>query len=294
MRKRFCLTVFVLLSLTAASFAAGAAFFMRDGVSAAEVAMGSAATAGTEGVNAIYWNPAGLAEMGTYGWQLSSMYQMADHDRYYGWLAAAIRTEDYGNIGLSLMAYGVSDIDLYDESGVFMERAADAEYAAGITYSNRVNYQFRYGITARGHYQDLAGFRAVGYSVDAGVVFRPVIDRDIYAGVMIQNILGTLYWTGYGESMLTSYKAGISGSFFEDVVKTSFDAVVEDGYSRVLFRGGAEFKVFDVLFIRGGIDDMSPAAGAGLHYQAYKFDYAFVYDRGGLGDCHLFSLALMW
>ncbi|MFW6210652.1 MAG: hypothetical protein ACOC4H_00885, partial [bacterium] len=146
----------------------------------------------------------------------------------------------------------------------------------------------------KGHYQDLVGYRAVGYSLDAGVIFQPMLDREIYFGLMLQNIMGDLYWNGYSENITGFYKAGVNANFFEETIKLSLDVVFEEAVGGAVVNAGAEFCLFDYLFLRGGMNGLWPAAGAGFQYENYKLDYAFVYDQYNLGGQHQFSVALIW
>ena len=286
----FC-AVFIVSRLFAVT---GASSFLREGIGADAVAMGGAGTAGTRGVNSIYWNPAGLTRMGAYGWQAGSMYTAKSYDRYYGYAAIARHSEDYGDFGVSLITYGTNDIEIFDDTGQSTGSGSDCEFVGGISYANMVNYRFRYGVTMKGHYHDLLTYKATGYSMDAGVIFQPLLDREVYIGLMLQNILGQLFWNDYSEDMLSIYRIGAAVGIFEDIVRLSLDVVKEEALEDVIFRAGAEFRIMEYLFIRAGMDEEYPTAGAGIKYDAYKFDYAYTYDRQGLGDTHQFSLVLMW
>ena len=171
---------------------------------------------------------------------------------------------------------------------------SDVDFVSGLTYANKANYQFRYGVTLKGHYQDLMSYKATGYSIDAGFIFQPMLDQEIFFGVMLQNVLGQLFWTDYSEDILSIYKAGISMKLFEEVLRINMDVIKEETYEDMIYRVGVEFKILEYLFLRGGIDERYPVAGAGIRYDAYKFDYAYTYDKYELGDVHQFSLVVMW
>jgi hypothetical protein len=293
--KKFFIMIFLLaVSVNAVCAGTGAASFLREGVSAKETAMGGAGTAGAEGVNAAYWNPAGLTRMGTYYWQAATMYSIETYDRHYAYIAAARQSEDTGNMAVSFINYGVGKIDIYDESGTLTGTKGNMEYLLGFTYANKINYQVRYGLTLKGLYQDLVGYKGTGYGADLGFVFQPLLDQEIFFGIMLQNVLGLMAWEGYNDDLMTSYKFGGSGSFFDGVFGVSFDVIKEETADALIFREGLEFKVLDYGFIRGGLDGLNPAAGLGIQYGGYKIDYAYSYDKYGLGDKHQISLVFMW
>jgi hypothetical protein len=272
----------------------GSASFLRDGVGAEELAMGSAATAGTAGVNSVYWNPAGLTRIDASNFQVASMYSFETLDRHHAYLGAAMHIENFGDMGLSLINYGITNIPLLDDKGAAAGNSQDEEYAAGLSYANKISYQLRYGATIKGHYQDLVGYSGIGYSLDLGLIFQPMLDQEIYFGLMLRNLAGSMQWQGYSEDMMSEYKAGVSMAMFDDALKVSLDAVKDEGTDDVVVRGGVEFRLFQMMFLRGGIDDKYPSAGAGLKYENYKIDYAFVYDRYEMGNVNQVSVALIW
>jgi hypothetical protein len=293
--KKICIVLFVLFVAAAGIYAAaGAASYMREGVGAEAVAMGGADTAGAEGVNSSYWNPAGLTRMGAYTWQLSTMYSIETYDRHYAYLAAAKQDEDIGNMAVSFVNFGVNKIDIYDESGTLTATKADMEYMLGFSYANKINYQVRYGISLKGMYQDLVGFSSMGYGMDIGFEFQPLLDQEIYFGVMLQNILGSMIWEGYSEDVMTAYKAGACVKFFGDALRINADVVKEENANDLIFREGVEFKILDYGFLRAGLDALNPAAGAGIKYEGYRIDYAYSYNKYGLGDKHQISMIFMW
>lgn len=292
--KKVIVTMLLCFALSGALQAAGAAQYTRDGVGAAEIALGSAYTGAAEGVNSVYWNPAGLSRMEAYEWQVSTMYTAETLGRYHGYIGVAKKTDDIGSFGLNLTAFGISDIEIYDEGGNMSGKENDREFLFGASYANKAGYQFMYGLTLKGLYQDLAGYRGIGYGIDIGAQFRPLLEQEIYVGVMLQNIAGSLAWQGYSDDVATSYRAGVSGTFFDEIFKACFDAVKEEGVDNLIFRGGLEFKIIEMVAIRFGIDEKYPSAGIGFEYGGYAVDYAYVYNRQELGDAHQFSLALMW
>ncbi len=292
--KKFLVLILLFLQAFYLGAATKSFSFLRDGVGADILAIGSAGTASATGVNATYWNPAGVSRMSTYMGQLSSMYVIQKFDRHYTYLGAAFHTEDIGNFGINFSNYGVENIEILDELGMPQGKESDEEYSLGLTYSNIMTYQLRYGITLKGNYQDLVGYKALGYSVDIGVQFQPLLDQELYFGIMLQNIIGALYWDKSGEDMLSIYKAGVSLGLWEDTVKLVFDVVKEENYTAVIYRGGVEFKMFEYFFLRGGVNEKSPVAGLGIKYEGYKLDYAFIYDKYELGDDHVISLEFMW
>lgn len=268
--------------------------FLREGIGSKEVAIGGANTASTEGVNSIYWNPAGILSLDAYSWKLGSFYSIETEDRYYAFLGIATRTEDYGNFGMGIINYGITNIELFDESGLNNGTTSDSEYVLCFSYANKINYQIKFGSTLKAHYHNLAGYKGLGYSFDLGFIFQPLLDKEIYFGIMLHNLFGEIFWDESKEDILSIYKFGLSVALFEDIVRFNFDLVKEESYENIIAKGGAEFKIMQYFFLRGGLDDRYPALGFGIRYEQYQVDYAYIYNKYDLGDKHQISLILMW
>lgn len=296
MRKYFCFFLFLfLLFLNNFSFSSSkASVFLRDGIGSREVSIGGANTASSDGVNAIYWNPAGLLSSDAYSWKLGTFYSLETEDRHYAFLGIATRTDDYGNFGAGLINYGITNIELFDEGGLSAGTTGDSEYVLCFSYANKINYQIKFGATLKAHYHTLADYKGLGYSFDTGFIFQPLLDKEIYFGIMLQNLFGEIFWDSTKEDILSIYKFGLSIVLFEDVVRFNVDMAKEENYESIIAKGGVEFKIMQYFFLRAGLDDKYPVLGFGIKYEPYQIDYAYIYNKYDLGDKHQLSLILMW
>jgi len=268
--------------------------FLRDGIGSKEVAIGGANTASTEGVNSIYWNPAGLQNSDTFSFKLGSMYSIETEDRHHAFLGLSMKTDEYGSFGAGLINYGIANIDLFDETGYSKGLTSDSEYIVALSYANKINYQIKYGTTLKAHYHDLVGYKGLGYSCDFGIIFQPILDKELYFGLMLQNLFGEIFWENAKDDILSIYKIGMSVSLFEEIVKFNFDIIKEENNESIITKGGVEFKIMQYFFLRGGLDEKYPTLGLGIKYEPYQVDYAYVYNKYDLGDIHQISLILMW
>lgn len=295
MKKFIILFIFFVLVFNVNSFSSTkSSSFLREGIGSREVGIGSANTASADGVNSIYWNPAGLLSADAFSWKLGSFYSIESEDKYYAFLGIAARTEDYGNFGAALINYGITNIELFDESGINNGTTSDSEYILCFSYANKINYQIKFGSTLKAHYHNLAGYKGLGYSFDTGFIFQPLLDKEIYFGIMLQNLFGDIFWDESKEDILSIYKFGLSIALFEDTVRFNIDAVKEENYESIIIKSGVEFKIMQYFFLRGGLDDRYPVLGAGIKYEQYQVDYAYIYNKYDLGDNHQISLILMW
>ncbi len=95
--------------------------------------------------------------------------------------------------------------------------------------------------------------------------------------------------------MSPNLKAGISDRFFgyHLVTAADLDVPVATGGS-IAPHLGLEWWPDYSWALRAGYDGVenSPTAGATWIYQFYEFDYAYIYNAGGLGDRHQISMLL--
>jgi hypothetical protein len=291
MKRAIVLAVFLAV-FSAALMASGSAF-LSEGIGAGANSAGGAMTAGIQGVDAMYWNPAGLAYMGACSWQMSAGYNVLSQDRIHAYTGAAFHSDDAGYIGVLVNHFGSGKINLYDDGGNPVGEASDLQFAGGLTYANFLGNNLACGATVRYVQQDLAGYRASGFGADIGLVYQPFLSAEFFLGAMAQNIVGSLSWPSGSEDMFGRYSAGASWTLFEGVFTVCGDWVQDEG-SAGYYRAGCQAVILNTLMLRGGINNGDLAAGFGFVYGPVRIDYAYLFDRYDTGDIHEVSLILTW
>ena len=273
---------------------AGAAGFLNSGVGARAAGMGGAQVAVVEDVTATYWNPAGLTRMGIYATQVGSMYSFMTLDRSLNYLAIAQHTQNQGDFGLALVHYGVDDIEVYDVVGNAQGSIKDQEMAVSLSWANLINYQFRYGITARALYHGLADSTAYGYGMDIGFVYNPSLASEFTLAANMQNPIGAISWdTGRQDEVVPNLKLGMADKYFNQRFVIAADLDIPFGSGAVMIpHVGGELWLFPQLGARAGVNLDDFTAGATWRYEFYQFDYAFTFDQRELGNTHQLSLIL--
>jgi len=109
---------FFLIFSVNSSFSTEGATYLKMGVGARFLAMGSAATASVDDATATYWNVAGLTRVGSVS--IASMYSYADdilHSRH-NFLALASSVKGIGSFGIGWVNAGFVDIPRYNAQNV--------------------------------------------------------------------------------------------------------------------------------------------------------------------------------
>jgi len=339
MKKIFKLIpVFILMVMVSNIFAGGG---KRTGTAGASellipvgprgIAMGESNLVSATGVEALFWNPAGVSHMTNNADVLfSHMSYIADIGIEYG--AVAANFEGFGAIALSIKSLSIGDIPVTttinpDGTG---EIFSPTMVTAGISYSRMLTDAVSVGLTANLVSERIADVSATGVAFDFGVIYQNLADvSGLSIGVVLKNLGTEMQYDGSGLYQFgqingvnrppTYYK--VDAAAFE----MPFNFQLAAGYSPVVdemnslqftgiyqnnnFSGdeaklGAEYGYNSMFFIRAGYqlaiqeaDDYiyGFTAGAGIDYEiegfGVKVDYAFR-DTEFFDGNHIFALTL--
>jgi hypothetical protein len=292
------LALLVLLSLSAPALAAPPGFaFLEVPAGARASAMGGAFMAVADGVDATYWNPAGLE--GVQGLQLS-----ASHYEYF----ANLRHEQFalagrmfgGGVAGSVRAMYTEPIEERDALGNLVGTfgAHDLEFQLG--YGRRASAHTTFGFAAQMVRERIANESAMTWGISAGVGWEPARLKDLKLSLAAQHAGPAAHYEFDGQQgspveLPAALHGGIAwrrtlGSGL--ALTPALDVRATRGRSAVVALGG-ELDSESGLALRAGYrqgDDIANvSAGAGWRYHAYRVDYAWVPSKLDLGDTHRFS-----
>jgi hypothetical protein len=252
-------------------------------VGARSIAMGNATASLTKGIDAIYWNPAGLSRTSTSAEAMFSwMNYIADINISYAAVAASF--EGFGSVGLALKAVGFGDIEITNEQEPDgTGRLFSPTYVTvGLTYSLLLTDRISVGITGNVISETIDRVSATGIGFNFGVQYSSFADvSGLSIGVAVKNIGPTMRFDGAGlyrtatavNSLRpqTLYKVEAAN----DELPSTIELAV--GYEKVLaeqhaltfagvfqnnnladdqYKFGAEYAFADQLFLRAGYDYM--------------------------------------
>jgi hypothetical protein len=340
MKKLICLltVVFALLLMLDVAYAGGG---NRTGTAGAAellipvgprgIAMGEANVATSYGLEALFWNPAGVAKMDNSSQVIfSHMSYIADIGVEYG--AVAANFEGFGAIALSVKGLSVGDIPVTttqnpDGTGATF---SPQMIVAGLSYSRQLTDRIAVGLTGNFISETLGDVSASGVAFDVGVIYDNLADLSgLSLGVVLKNIGPQMTYSGPGLLTLADVQDlnrppqyyTISAASFE--LPSNFQLAA--GYKPVLdemntlqfsgiyqnnnFSGdeaklGAEYGYNNMFFVRAGYQFAMQetdnyiygfTAGAGINYEiegfGFKVDYAYR-DTKYFDGSHIFALTL--
>lgn len=259
-----------------------AANFLKIGVGARATAMGGAFTALANDGTALYWNPAGLAQVKETA--LSAVYNIHFQEVNQGCLSLTFPLLG-GVAGLGANYVDMGDIERRDEEGNLTGEfgAYDIQYSLG--YARKL-FRLMFGISAGMLEETIAEDKNSSYLGDAGLL---LVGKSLSLGLACQNIGPKL-----GEDSLPlTFRGGIAWK--SDSLSITADAVkpIDDD---IYYCAGLEWWIGNILALRAGhrtAQDVGSgmSAGMGLKISKIKLDYAYV-PYGELGNSHRISFGI--
>ncbi|MBS4029771.1 MAG: PorV/PorQ family protein [Ignavibacteriales bacterium] len=297
----------------------------------------SIATAGSflstlKGVEAIYYNPAGLSAGTNSEAMFSYMSYIADINVSY--FAVSANLEDIGAFGLSFKSLDFGDIlqtTVDDPEGTAGNTYSPGYYNFGLTYSRSITDRVSAGVTTKMIYESIMNTSASALAIDMGIQYR--FASNLSLGVAIKNIGSDMKFIGSDLQTKTEIPGtGVgtgSGVYSPETEPFQIPAYFELGlnyqYSLAAqndllvgstFRNnnakqdeiklGLEYLVLDAFALRSGYEMLigeNTSSIFGLNYgvgveqelesgMRFSFDYAFRSVEDFPTDNHVFTIKL--
>jgi hypothetical protein len=284
-------------------------------VGARDIALGGATISTTRGVEALFWNPAGVAKMtGSASLYMSHMNYIADIGVEYG--AVSANFNEFGVLSLSLKSLSVGDIPVTTTSDpdgtgqVFSPQF----FTIGLSYSRQLSDRISVGLTTHILAERLGDVSANGVAFDVGVIYDNLASFEgLSLGVVVKNIGPQMTFSGPGlltQASVTDQNRppqlyAIEAAPFELPstiefglgYKKAFDEVnavllttsfQSNNFSGDEYRLGLEYGFQNMLFLRGGYTASQkdqtggpylygPSFGLGVQYALGSVDVSFDY-----------------
>jgi hypothetical protein len=336
---RIFIIVFTLLLALDASFAGGG---NRTGTGGATqllipvgprgIAMGESNVATAYGVEALFWNPAGVAKLqGSAGVMFSHMSYIADIGVEYGVVSANF--EGFGIMSLSLKSISVGDIAVTttqnpDGTG---DTFTPQMITAGLSYSRQLTERISVGLTANFITETLGEVSASGLAFNVGVIYDNLADLNgLSFGIVMKNIGPQMKYDGSGLltladvtdysrppqyykidsapfEMPSTFELGLGYKpVIDEMNSLQFSGTFQNNnFSGDEYKLGAEYGYNNTFFVRGGYQfapDVESenylygfTAGAGINYQLEGIDLKIDYayrDAQYFDGNHIFAVSL--
>ena len=288
--------VLLLFSVTAHPQAGQSGFaFLKMGVGGRALSMAEAYSAIARDPSAMYYNPAALSLSKTS--QLILMRREWFHDVHSEFIGASASISKL-SFGLSINSTSANNIQLRETAGPPQGMFDARNMAIGISAAFEIDPSLSIGATGKYLYEKILIDEASGVGFDFGGIYRTPWDFKL--GFAVNN-LGSANELRHESSQLPTL-IRIGAAFEKDIsslegtITLASDVVSSPDEKKTHIHIGAELDYRHAFAIRtgfqSGYESRNITTGIGLHYDAFRFDYAFVPMRYDLGATHAFSLGI--
>lgn len=149
------------------------------------------------GVEALYWNPSGLATINSKTAEIMFSHQKYIADIDINYFGGAYRLGSLGNVGISIKAMGFGDIEVTtaDAPEGTGETFSPNYITAGVTFARAMTDRIMFGVTGKVVYEKIARESATGFAFDFGLQYL-VGSTGLKLGVTLKNIGTSMRFDG--------------------------------------------------------------------------------------------------
>lgn len=295
--------------------------YLRFGLGARPLGMGSAFCAIADGIESPYYNPAGMALNPAR--QIGFTYHNLTLDRNLNSAAIVFPVRNQAVMALSWINSSVSDVEMRDSDRNPIGDFGNSHNSIALSFSKIIVDYFSIGANLRYLQSKLDELNAFTVVADLGGIFK--YKRNITVGLSVQNLGPDLRWDSrnywgsggkeYNDEFPVGFRVGAAGSFLDETVITTVDVVKDTELDLKVHAGGeywflkqvnlilpdeeAEEEFEEVVQerrvfgIRAGYDDGSLTFGASLYYPYGRFhgglDYAYMAGKRDEGSYHILT-----
>ncbi len=248
-------------------------------IGARYLAMVGAPIASVSGLEAIYWNPAGVDFTPTDANAMFS-YRQYIADMNMDFAAVSGRLGELGTFALSFRALNIGDINVttMDQPDGTGQIISPNYFVLGLTYSKQLTDRISVGANFNLINESIDRVNASGFSFDFGVEYRNLFDVPGFGvGIVVKNLGPTIQFSGNGlyiqandpnstrgqtfyqidaASAELPSEIGIGLSYvrqFNDENKVTLSTTFQNNnYSYDDYKVGLEYAYKEVLYVRGG------------------------------------------
>lgn len=282
---------------------------LRIPVGARYLAMVGSPIANVTGLEAIYWNPAGVDFSPSSANAIFS-YRSYIADMTMNYVAASGRLGDLGSVGLSFRSLNIGDINVttMDQPDGTGQIINPSYFILGLTYSKQLTDRISIGANFNLINESIDRVGTSGFSFDFGVQYKNLLEIPGFAlGVVVKNLGSSMKYDGNalyvnvqdptalrGPAFLkvdassaelpSEISVGLSyqNNFDEENSVTVSAAFQNNNYTYDDYKVGLEYTFKNIFFVRGGYlfspqsSDNTPnifqnyALGAGLNLKEFS------------------------
>jgi len=256
------------------------------------LAMGGSDIAYTNGVDAIFWNPAGLSDVkGQVDAMFSSAKIIADINTNY--FALAFNTGGNGVLAVNMKSLGMGEIPvttIQDMDGDGGTTFSPTFAVIGASYARNLTDRISVGLTGKLVYESIPRASGTALAFDFGLQYTDLMDvKGLGLGLAIRNIGTNMEYTGTGMLLKAREEYETYDDFFNiltssDQLPASMEmgltykptdmimvsAVYQNSNAETDYlKVGTELNFAGIGFVRAGYNFQLNKAGADLGYSVY-------------------------
>jgi hypothetical protein len=280
-----------------------------------DIAMGGSTVSATSGIEALFWNPAGVAKAKSdVSLMFSHMSYIADIGVDFG--AVAANFEGIGVVSLSVKSLSIGDIPVTttlapDGTG---QMFTPQFFNVGLGYARQLTDRISVGLLGMLVSERMADVSATGFAINVGVMYDNLASlQGLSLGLVVKNIGPQMKFDGPGLNYQATVSTLNRGPTFYRIDAASFELpstfefgigykrpIASEHYVQITgtfqnnnfsddeYKLGAEFAFQDVFFVRGGYDFAQKESdqreyiygmsmGFGMHYVLGTVDLTIDY-----------------
>ncbi len=180
-----CVFLSAVISVHAGGVGTTGAQFLKIGLGPRPVAMGSAYAGIADDVNAIYWNPAGLAQVS--GKELTAQHIVWFESINYEYLGYAHNLGDQGTAGVMVNYLYMDDLEGYDSNEQPTGNFKASDLALTLAYGRKLNDKISLGCNFKYISQTIDTEDASGIALDFGGLYK--VNDKLKVGLKPINLL---------------------------------------------------------------------------------------------------------
>jgi len=252
---------------------------LRIPIGARYLAMVGAPIASVTGLEAIFWNPAGV------DLSSSSANALFSHRSYIAdmsmnFASVSGKLGDIGTVGLSFRSLNIGEINVttMDQPDGTGQIINPSYFVLGLTYSKQLTDRVSIGANINLINETIDRVGATGFSVDFGVQYKSLFDvNGLSLGVAVKNLGGTMKFSGNGLYVQANDPNALRGPTYlavdgssaelpsEISLGLSYQTNLDEENSLLLsstfqnnnyayddYKFGLEYSYRNLLFVRGG------------------------------------------
>lgn len=278
------------------------------------------------GVDAIYWNPAGLAQLGSQSAEVMFSHVTYFADMKLEYFSAGAKVGNLGVLGASIKTLNIGDIM---ETTEYQPEGTGAVYTpsyiiANLTLARQMTDRIRFGTNVKIVSESVANVSSTGFAFDFGIQYIGG-QTGLSFGIALKNLGPSMTFNGPGLDRTTTFEGK---NYTQRVVLQSFDlpttleigvgynfklspkmnlglhgTFMNSGFTSDEYRFGLEYDYNNFFFVRGAYtifpdketDEalFGPTFGAGIRYPlgsvTLGFDYAYrIINESGFNSTNQF------